>query len=113
MDSFYVDSTSGFRQWGAANDYDKTHWVVADPHLLMFTLRHRQGHRCATTPTAASGSTPGPVPGLDYNGEEVTAGGYLGTDLTEYFLIENGLPDRARESNLAVRERVGEPATNT
>lgn len=101
LDGVYVDSTSGFRQWGAVDDYDRTHWAVADPEPLMFSYdtgkviqRNYFNNYEQVKRLRASLHAGGQFVALDYNGDEVTAGGYLGTDLTDYFLIENGLPDR-------------------
>jgi hypothetical protein len=102
IDGFYVDSTSGFRQWGAIDDYDKSHWAVAGGAPLMFSYdsgkvieRNYFNNYAIVEKLRGVLHAKDQFLALDFNGDEVTAGGWLGTDLTDYFLIENGLPDRA------------------
>jgi hypothetical protein len=100
LEGIYIDSTSGFRQWGQVDDYDRSKWAVADAALYLSYASGRVAQRTffnnyeQVKRTKAWVQARGMYLAMDYNAQELTEGGFLGADLPDYFVIENGLPDR-------------------
>ena len=102
LDLIHMDSTSGSKRWGAADDYARSHWAAATMPLTfsyesgMVVQRgvltmvpriqqlsddlHRQGRLLTANSNAGEG---GPA-------------GYFGTDAIDAFGIEGGLHTKAR-----------------
>jgi hypothetical protein len=95
LDGIHLDSTSGHRRW--ADDYDRSHWAVADMPLsfsydsgqvvqrVIFSM-YEQLRRMATFLHARD-----MILSANFNANEALAAGYVGADQIDYFGIEEGL----------------------
>jgi hypothetical protein len=102
LDGIHLDSTSGMRRWGAADDYDRQHWGSA---RLPLTFSYDSGQVVVR----------GIFPMYDriadmaifvwyrrmmltanFNAAETQTLGFVGADHIDYFGLEQGLADRAR-----------------
>ncbi|HEX8100122.1 MAG TPA: hypothetical protein VF660_07975, partial [Actinomycetota bacterium] len=102
LDGFHLDSTSGMRRWGAADDYWRDHWRSATEPLTfsddsglvvqrgVFPMyRH-------IAETADFAHRRGMILSANFNADLTRACGWIGADQIDYFGIEQGLAARAR-----------------
>ncbi len=96
-----MDSTSGVRRFGAAEDYSHAHWQQA---RLPLTYSPTSGHviELGVFPSythlrdlARFLHTRGMILSANFNGSEARAGAWFGANLIDYFGIEGGLAEKA------------------
>ena len=104
LGGIHLDSTSGERRWGAADDYDRTHWAAA-PLPLTFSQSSGQvverGILSMYGRIRSLGESlhaQGLVLSANFNGDERIALAFAGSDQIDVFGLEQGLVDRARTS---------------
>ena len=108
LDGLHLDSTSGMRRWGAADDYDRRHWAAATEPL---TFSYDSGlvvergifamypHIAAM---AAFAHARGMFLSANFNADATRTEGYVGADQIDYFGLEQGLANRAAQSGQTV-----------
>jgi hypothetical protein len=102
LDGIHLDSTSGMRRWGEADDYDRRHWAVARVPLTfsyasglvvvrgIFPVYDQiremaefvRGRKMLLT--------------ANFNAMETQTLGFVGASHIDFFGLEQGLADRAR-----------------
>jgi hypothetical protein len=96
----HLDSTSGMRRWGAADDYDREHWAAAS---LPLTFSYDSGLVVDRgifpmygdiVRTADFVHARGMLLSANFNGDEIRALSFVGADRIDYFGLEQGLEDR-------------------
>jgi hypothetical protein len=102
LNGIHLDSTSGMRRWGAADDYDRRHWSSA---RIPLTFSYDSGQ------VVVRGIFPmydrieqlanyvglrGMMLTANFNATETQTLGFVGADRIDYFGLEQGLADRAR-----------------
>jgi hypothetical protein len=96
----HLDSTSGMRRWGAADDYDRGHWAAA---ALPLTFSYDSGLVTERgifpmygdiVRSADYAHARGMLLSANFNGDEVRALSFVGADRIDYFGLEQGLDDR-------------------
>lgn len=102
LDGIHLDSTSGMRRWGAADDYDRTHWATARVPL---TFSYDSGQVVVRGIFPVYGRI-GDVASFvrhqrmlltaNFNAAETQTLGFVGADHIDVFGLEQGLTDRAR-----------------
>jgi hypothetical protein len=102
LDGIHLDSTSGMRRWGAADDYDRRHWAAA---RLPLTFSYDSGQVVVRgifpmydriSQMARFVRDRGMILTANFNAAETQTLGFVGTDHIDYFGLEQGLADRAR-----------------
>jgi hypothetical protein len=97
----HLDSTSGMRRWGAADDYDPRHWAAA---TMPLTFSYDSGLPAErgifpmygdVVRTADFVHARDMLLSANFNGDEVRALSFVGADRIDYFGLEQGLDDRA------------------
>jgi hypothetical protein len=102
LDGVHLDSTSGMRRWGAADDYDRRHWAFA---RLPLTFSYDSGQvavrgifpmydRIADMATLVLDRRM--MLTANFNAAETQTLGFVGADHIDYFGLEQGLADRSR-----------------
>ena len=102
LDGIHLDSTSGMRRWGAAEDYDRRHWASARIPLTfsydsgqavvrgIFPMYDRIGEMAIFVRDRRMMLT------ANFNAAEAQTLGFVGADHIDFFGLEQGLADRAR-----------------
>jgi len=102
LDGIHLDSTSGMRRWGAADDYDRRHWAAA---RIPLTFSHESGQPVVRGifpmydrigEMARFVHDRGMLLTANFNAAETQTLGFVGADHIDYFGLEQGLADRAR-----------------
>ena len=102
LDGLHLDSTSGMRRWGAADDYDRRHWSVA---TLPLTFSYQSGLvtqrgifplYAHIADVAEFVHDRNMILSANFNADLRRTGGFVGADRIDYFGIEQGLESRAR-----------------
>jgi hypothetical protein len=102
LDGIHLDSTSGMRRWGAADDYDRLHWAAARVPL---TFSYESGQVVVRgifpmydriSAMARFVRSRGMLLTANFNAAEAQTLGFVGADHIDYFGLEQGLADRAR-----------------
>jgi hypothetical protein len=102
LDGIHLDSTSGMRRWGAADDYDRRHWAAA---RLPLTFSYESGQVVVRgifpmydriSEMARFARDRGMLLTANFNASETQTLGFVGADHIDYFGLEQGLADRAR-----------------
>ena len=102
LDGLHLDSTSGMRRWGAADDYDRRHWSAA---TLPLTFSYHSGlvtqrglfplySHIADVADFVHGRRM--ILSANFNADLRRTGGFVGADHIDYFGIEQGLESRAK-----------------
>jgi hypothetical protein len=101
LDGIHIDSTSGMRRWGAADDYDRAHWAAAQIPLTFSYdsgLVAERGIFTVYDRIRALGAflhARGKILSANFNSGEAQTEGLVGADQIDYFGLEQGLQDRA------------------
>jgi hypothetical protein len=101
LNGLHLDSTSGMRRWGAADDYDRAHWALASEPLTFSDDTGQVVERGLfemypnIAATAAFAHRHGMFVSANFNADATRAGGDVGADLIDYFGLEQGLEARA------------------
>ena len=107
LDGIHLDSTSGMRRWGAADDYDRRHWASARTPLTfsydsgqvvvrgIFPLYDRIRELANFVRDRRMMLT------ANFNAAETQTLGFVGADHIDFFGLEQGLADRARPGTSA------------
>jgi hypothetical protein len=101
LDVIHIDSTSGMKRWGAADDYSRGHWAAA---TLPLTFSYQSGlvvqrgilwmvPRIARL--AGLTHARGLLLSANFNAGEGAVASYFGAATIDIFGIERGLPERA------------------
>lgn len=102
LDGIHLDSTSGMRRWGAADDYDRRHWAVT---RMPLTFSYDSGQAVVRgifpmydriAELARFVRARGMMLTANFNASETQTLGFVGADRIDYFGLEQGLADRAR-----------------
>jgi Carbohydrate binding domain len=102
LDGIHMDSTSGMRRWGAADDYDRRHWAAA---RIPLTFSYESGLPVVRgifpmhdhiRELASFVHDRGMLLTANFNATETQTLGFVGADHIDYFGLEQGLADRAR-----------------
>lgn len=100
LDGIHFDSTSGMRRWNAAENYRRTHWrratiplnfSYATGEVTQFGVMPNIAH---LRQTASSLHDRDLFVSVNFNGSEARAGAWFGTDVIDYFGIEQALQDK-------------------
>lgn len=103
LDGIHLDSTSGMRRWGAADDHARRHWALA---TLPLTFSYDSGLVAVRgvfplyghlSRTAGFLHRRGMLLSANFNGDTTRTLGFVGADRIDYFGLEQGLVDRATE----------------
>lgn len=105
IDGFHLDSLSGMRRWGEADNYNEDHW---DTTTLPLTFSYNTGQ--VTQNIALSNyahisklsdylRNNGYFLSANYNGSEARAGSWFAADKIDYFGIEQQLSAKSSLSN--------------
>src|SRR5439155_25607400 len=101
LSGIHLDSTSGMRRWGAADDYDRSHWAAATIPLT-FSYDSGQVVERGIFPmfgeivrSADFAHARGMLLSANFNGDEARALSFVGADQIDFFGLEQGLQDRA------------------
>ena len=109
LDGIHLDSTSGMRRWGAADDYDRRHWAIA---RLPLTFSYFSGQVVVRgifpmydriADMARFVRDRGMMLTANFNAAETQTLGFVGAGQIDYFGLEQGLADRVRQGASADR----------
>jgi hypothetical protein len=101
LNGIHMDSTSGMRRFGAAEDYSRAHWRQArvpltyspeSGHVIELEVFPSYSHLRAL---AAFLHRRGMILSANFNGSEARAGAWFGADVIDDFGIEGGLDAKA------------------
>ncbi|MBA3779621.1 MAG: hypothetical protein H0X16_10060 [Chloroflexi bacterium] len=101
LDAIHLDSTSGMKRWGAADDYHRPHWarttvpLTFSYHSGLVTERGILSMMQQLERMAQFTHDRGMFLSANFNAGEGGVAGYLGANFVDYFGIERGLPERA------------------
>ncbi|MCL2541593.1 MAG: hypothetical protein FWE71_03925 [Nocardioidaceae bacterium] len=105
LDAIHLDSVSGMRRWGAADDYYKPHWANA-PYGLTFSydsglVVDRLAFGVAAQLKYVSDFTHahGMFLSANFNGSDARSAAWFGASSVDYFGLEQGLPEKASGEN--------------
>ncbi|HEX2267856.1 MAG TPA: hypothetical protein VHI97_06605, partial [Actinomycetota bacterium] len=105
LDGLHLDSTSGMRRWGAADDYDRRHWAEATVPLTfsydsgLVTLRGVLALHEHINDLADYVHSKRMILSANFNADVWRTAGFVGADKIDYFGIEQGLQARANEGS--------------
>lgn len=105
LDALHLDSVSGMRRWGAADDYDTSHWANAANGLTFSYDSGRVVDRLAlgvadqvrSVSELAHGR--GMFLSANFNGSDARSAAWFGAQAIDYFGLERGLPEKAGPAN--------------
>jgi hypothetical protein len=101
LDGLHLDSTSGMRRWGAADDYEQRHWAEATIPLTfsydsgLVTLRGVLALHKHINDLADYVHSKRMILSANFNADVWRTAGFIGADEIDYFGIEQGLKARA------------------
>lgn len=105
LDALHLDSVSGMRRWGAADDYHRPHWANAR-HGLTFSYDSGRVVDRLTFGVAAQvefvsdyAHDRGMFLSANFNSSDARSGAWFGAHAIDYVGIERGLPEKAGETN--------------
>jgi hypothetical protein len=105
LDALHLDSVSGMRRWGSADDYDKAHWANTRYGLTFSYSSGRVVDRLALGVAAQVDYVSryaherGMFLSANFNGSDARSAAWFGAHAIDYIGLERGLPEKASEEN--------------
>jgi hypothetical protein len=105
LDALHLDSVSGMRRWGAADDYYQPHWAGARYGLTFSYDSARVVDRLAFGVAAEVkyvsdyAHAHGMFLSANFNGSDARSAAWFGAAWIDYFGLERGLPEKASAEN--------------
>lgn len=105
LDAIHLDSVSGMRRWGAADDYARAHWAGSRNGLTFSYDSGQVVDRLAMTVAAQVHRVAGWAHARDmilsanFNSSDARPGAWFGAAAIDYVGLERGLPEKAGNEN--------------
>ncbi|HET6561464.1 MAG TPA: hypothetical protein VFG72_06285 [Marmoricola sp.] len=105
LDALHLDSVSGMRRWGSADDYHKDHWANTRYGLTFSYDSGRVVDRLAFGVAAQVAYVSkyahdrGMFLSANFNGSDARSASWFGAHAIDYVGLERGLPEKASDEN--------------